>query len=66
LLKLIQCMELQGPLVITGFVCRISEDIMRDAVVCADGRAHDPPNIHMCFAGGHDATPNTRPTASSH
>jgi hypothetical protein len=32
-----------------GFVCPISDDIMRDPVMCADGR----------FAGGHDTSPNT-------
>ena len=48
-----------GPPVPSGFVCPISDDIMRDPVVCADGHTYDRPNIEQWFAGGHDTSPNT-------
>ena len=48
-----------GPPVPSGFVCPISDDIMRDPVMCADGHTYDRPNIEQWFAGGHDTSPNT-------
>ncbi len=48
-----------SPPVPSGFVCPISEDIMRDPVVCADGHTYDRPNIEQWFATGHDTSPNT-------
>ena len=52
-------MDHGGPPVPSGFVCPISEDIMRDPVVCADGHTYDRPNIEQWFAAGHDTSPNT-------
>jgi serine/threonine protein kinase len=43
----------------SGFVCPISDDVMRDPVMCADGHTYDRPNIQQWFAGGHDTSPNT-------
>jgi ubiquitin C len=51
--------NMQPAAVPSGFVCPISEDVMRDPVVCADGHTYDRPNIQQWFAGGHDTSPNT-------
>ena len=43
----------------SGFVCPISDDVMRDPVVCADGHTYDRANIEQWFKTGHNTSPNT-------
>jgi len=41
------------------YMCPISDEIMRDPVVCADGVTYDRPSIELWFAGGHSTNPVT-------
>ena len=48
-----------GPEMPRGYTCPISDDIMRDPVMCADGHTYDRPGIEQWFASGHATSPNT-------
>jgi hypothetical protein len=41
------------------YLCPISEELMRDPVVCADGFTFDRPSIELWFSEGHHSNPVT-------
>jgi hypothetical protein len=48
-----------GAAVPSAYLCPISNEIMRDPVVCADGVSYDRPSIELWFSGGGNSNPVT-------